>query len=143
MYDLEFSDSAMTTWTMLRQTWTAVNKMAEVKLAKVGLTPEKAAVLWLCRDYSGTLTPAEIARYLFRENQTIAGLLNRMESEGLVKRVPKRKGHPFTGQFGFLVDIGWFANYSFIRGWIFNIADDADAAAVHDARDASFLCFLK
>lgn len=96
MYDLEFSDSAMTTWTMLRQTWTAVNKMAEVKLAKVGLTPEKAAVLWLCRDYSGTLTPAEIARYLFRENQTIAGLLNRMESEGLVKRVPKRKGHPFT-----------------------------------------------
>jgi DNA-binding MarR family transcriptional regulator len=96
MYDLEFTDTAMTTWTMLRQTWTAVNKMAEVKLAKVGLTPEKAAVLWLCRDYSGTLTPAEIARYLFRENQTIAGLLNRMEAEGLVKRVPKRKGHPFT-----------------------------------------------
>jgi len=96
MYDLEFSDTAMTTWTMLRQTWTAVNKMAEVRLAKVKLTPEKAAVLWLCRDYSGTLTPAEIARYLFRENQTIAGLLNRMEAEGLVKRVPKRKGHPYT-----------------------------------------------
>ena len=96
MYDLEFSDTAMTTWTMLRQTWTAVNKMAEVRLAKVGLTPEKAAVLWLCRDYSGTLTPAEIARFLFRENQTIAGLLNRMEAEGLVKRVPKRKGHPYT-----------------------------------------------
>jgi DNA-binding MarR family transcriptional regulator len=96
MYDLEFSDTAMTTWTMLRQTWTAVNKMAEVRLAKVKLTPEKAAVLWLCRDFSGTLTPAEIARYLFRENQTIAGLLNRMEAEGLVKRVPKRKGHPYT-----------------------------------------------
>jgi len=96
MYDLEFSDTAMTTWTMLRQTWTAVNKMAEVRLAKVTLTPEKAAVLWLCRDFSGTLTPAEIARYLFRENQTIAGLLNRMEAEGLVKRVPKRKGHPYT-----------------------------------------------
>jgi len=96
MYDLEFSDTAMTTWAMLRQAWTAVNKMAEVRLAKVGLTPEKAAILWLCRDYSGTLTPAEIARYLFRENQTIAGLLNRMEAEGLVKRVPKRKGHPYT-----------------------------------------------
>jgi DNA-binding MarR family transcriptional regulator len=33
---------------------------------------------------------------VFRENQTIAGLLNRMEKEGLVTRVPKRKGHPFT-----------------------------------------------
>jgi DNA-binding MarR family transcriptional regulator len=60
------------------------------------LTPEKAAVLWACKEYPGTLTPAEIARLVFRENQTIAGLLNRMEKEGLVTRVPKRKGHPFT-----------------------------------------------
>ena len=96
MYDFEFNENSMTTWTMLRQTWTAVNKVAEVKLAKVGLTPEKAAVLWACRDYPGTLTPAEIARLLFRENQTIAGLLNRMEKDGFVKRIPKRKGHPFT-----------------------------------------------
>ena len=96
MYDFEFEETAMTTWAVLRQTWIAVNKAAEVKLAKVSLTPEKAAVLWACKDYTGTLTPAEIARLVFRENQTIAGLLNRMEKEGLVTRVPKRKGHPFT-----------------------------------------------
>ena len=96
MYDFEFEETAMTTWAVLRQTWIAVNKAAEVKLAKVSLTPEKAAVLWACKDYPGTLTPAEIARLVFRENQTIAGLLNRMEKEGLVTRVPKRKGHPFT-----------------------------------------------
>jgi len=96
MYDFQFADSAFTTYTMLRQTWAAVNKVAESKLAKVGLTPEKTAVLWACRDYPGTLTPAEIARLLFRENQTVAGLLNRMEKEGLVKRIPKRKGHPYT-----------------------------------------------
>jgi DNA-binding MarR family transcriptional regulator len=96
MYDFEFQESAMGTWAVLRQTWIAVNKAAEIKLAKVGLTPEKAAVLWACREYPGTLTPAEIARLVFRENQTIAGLLNRMEKEGLVTRVPKRKGHPFT-----------------------------------------------
>jgi DNA-binding MarR family transcriptional regulator len=96
MYDFEFTETAMGTWAVLRQTWIAVNKAAEVKLAKVGLTPEKAAVLWACREYPGTLTPAEIARLVFRENQTIAGLLNRMEKEGLVTRVPKRKGHPFT-----------------------------------------------
>ena len=96
MYDFEFEEIAMGTWTMLRQTWIAVNKVAELKLAKVGLTPEKAAVLWACRDYPKILTPAEIARLMFRENQTIAGLLNRMEKEGLVTRIPKRKGHPFT-----------------------------------------------
>lgn len=96
MYDFEFEEMAMGTWAALRQTWISVNKVAELKLAKVGLTPEKAAVLWACRDYPGTITPAEIARLMFRENQTIAGLLNRMEKEGLVSRIPKRKGHPFT-----------------------------------------------
>ena len=96
MYDFEFEETAMGTWAVLRQTWIAVNKAAEIKLAKVGLTPEKAAVLWACKEYPATLTPAEIARLVFRENQTIAGLLNRMEKEGLVTRVPKRKGHPFT-----------------------------------------------
>lgn len=96
MYDLTFTEPTITTWTLLRQTWTAVNKVAEIKLARIGLTPEKAAVLWACRDYPGTLTPAEIARLVFREAQSIAGLLNRMEKEGLVKRIPKRKGRPFT-----------------------------------------------
>jgi DNA-binding MarR family transcriptional regulator len=96
VYDFEFSDMALTTYTTLRQAWVAVNRLAEASLAKLGLTPEILAVLWACRDYPGTLIPAEIARLTHRENQTIAGMLNRMEKAGLVQRVPKRKGHPFT-----------------------------------------------
>ncbi len=96
VYDLEFSDTALTTYTLVRQSWLAINRYAEAKLAKVGVTPEKFLVLWACRDYPGSLIPAEIARISHRENQTIAGLLNRMEKEGLVQRIPKRKGHPFT-----------------------------------------------
>ena len=96
VYDLEFSDQALTTYTLVRQAWLAMNRYAEAKLAKAGVTPETFLVLWTCRDYPGPLIPAEIARIAHRENQTIAGLLNRMEKEGLVQRVPKRKGHPFT-----------------------------------------------
>jgi len=96
VYDLEFGDQALTTYILVRQAWLAVNRYAEAKLAKVGVTPEKFLVLWTCRDYPGPLIPAEIARISHRENQTIAGLLNRMEKEGLVQRIPKRKGHPFT-----------------------------------------------
>ena len=96
VYDLEFADTALTTYVLLRQAWLAVNRVAEARLAKVGLTPEKFFVLWTCRDYPDTLIPAEIARIVHRENQTIAGLLNRMEKEDLVQRIPKRKGHPFT-----------------------------------------------
>ncbi|MBE0480954.1 MAG: MarR family transcriptional regulator [Dehalococcoidia bacterium] len=96
MYDFYFPCAALTSFSMLRQGWIAMNKAIEAKLAKIGLTPEQLAVLWACRDYPGTLIPAEVARLLFRENQTIAGLLNRMERDGLIKRNAKRKGQPFT-----------------------------------------------
>ena len=96
MYDFQFSDSAFATHTLLRQAWIAVSKAIEYRLAKVGLTPETLAVLWACRDYPGTLIPAEIARLLFREEQSVTGLLNRMERDGLIKRIPRRKGKPFA-----------------------------------------------
>jgi DNA-binding MarR family transcriptional regulator len=96
LYDFEFTDQTLTTYTALRQAWVAVNRLAEARLGKLGLTPETLAVLWAARDYPGTLIPAEIARLTHRENQTIAGLLNRMEKAGLIQRIPKRKGKPFT-----------------------------------------------
>jgi len=58
VYDLEFADAALTTYVLLRQAWLAVNRVAEARLAKVGLTPEKFLVLWICRDYPDTLIPA-------------------------------------------------------------------------------------
>lgn len=96
MYDLQLSDRTLTIWALLRQTWSVMDKAAETRLAKVGLTPEKVGVLWICRDYPGLLTTAEIARFLSRQSQSVTGLLNRMEEEGLVSRIPKRKGRPFT-----------------------------------------------
>ena len=96
MYDYQLPDAALSSWLLLARTWSALYKVEDRKLAKVGLTPEQLDVLRLSRDYPIPLTPAEIARSLFRENQTIAGLLTRMEREGLVRRVPKRKGKPFT-----------------------------------------------
>ena len=105
LYDFEFTDQPLTTYTALRQAWVAVNGLAEARLGKVGLTPETLAVLWAARDYPGKLIPAEIARLTHRENQTIAGLLNRMEKAGLIQRIPKRKGKPFTEVK--LTDKGW------------------------------------
>jgi len=96
MYDYTFSREAFTTAVLLGQVWQVLNNAQETKLAKIDLTPEQTIVLWFCKYSPAPLTPAEIARMLFRKSQTIAGLLDRMERGGLVKRVPKRKGHPFT-----------------------------------------------
>jgi len=96
MYDLKFSDPTLTTWALLRQTWTLMGRAAEAKLGRVDLTPEKLGVLWICRDFPGVVTTAEVSRFLARQSQSVTGLLNRMEQEGLVRRTPKRKGRPFT-----------------------------------------------
>jgi len=96
VYDYQFSDDAVTAWMLLRRTSYAIHRIADRHLNEMHLTAEQVHALWLCRDYRGLVTPAELSRLLFRESQTIAGLLARMERDGLVKRVPKQRGHPFT-----------------------------------------------
>jgi DNA-binding MarR family transcriptional regulator len=96
MYDLTFADETLTTWALLRQTWLIANRAAETRLSKVGLTPEHVAVMWICRDYRGITSTAEIARIVSRRSQSITSLLTRMETEGLITKTPRRKGRPFT-----------------------------------------------
>ena len=96
MYDYKFAGASLTAWAQLRHTWIAMNKVAEVRLGKIGATPESIAILWACRDFPDPLRPAEIARLVFRAPHTVAGLLKRMEKEGLVVRIPKKPGHPYT-----------------------------------------------
>lgn len=98
MYHYQFSNEALTAWVLVNQSYSAMYRVLEGRLSKLGLTPKKLGALWACRDYrgQGPLIPAELSRLVFRESQSIAGLLDRMEREGLATRVPKRKGHPFT-----------------------------------------------
>jgi len=96
MYDYKFAGASLTAWAQLRHAWIAMNKVAEIRLGEIGATPESIAILWACRDFPGPLRPAEIARLVFRAPHTVAGLLKRMEKEGLVIRIPKKPGHPYT-----------------------------------------------
>jgi DNA-binding MarR family transcriptional regulator len=96
MYDYRFGAASLTAWAQLRHTWIAVNKVAENRLLDVDSTPETVGVLWACRDYPGPLHPAEIARLVFRAPHTVAAMLSRLEKEGLIVRIPKAPGHPFT-----------------------------------------------
>ena len=96
MYDYKFAGESLTAWAQLRHTWIAMNKVVEIRLGEIKATPESIAILWACRDFPGPLRPAEIARLVFRAPHTVAGLLKRMEREGLVVRIPKKPGHQFT-----------------------------------------------
>jgi DNA-binding MarR family transcriptional regulator len=74
-------------WVLLHQATDAIAGAREDELRKFGISMMQAAVLFIVKAIKGPATPAEISRWLFREPHTVSGLLNRMEKQGLVKKV--------------------------------------------------------
>lgn len=96
MYDYDLSDARFTCFFLLGQALPSMIKVLEKEVTKTGLSYEKLKALWVCTGHPGPVTPAELSRMLYRKSHSVAGLLDRMERDGLVTREPKRKGHPFT-----------------------------------------------
>jgi DNA-binding MarR family transcriptional regulator len=75
-------------WMLFHQTCDAIIKARENALRKqIGISRMQASVLFIVNAIDGPATPAEISRWLFREPHSVSGLLNRMEKDGLIKKV--------------------------------------------------------
>jgi len=93
MNSLLSTDKDYNLWVLLRQTRDAMSKARESELEKYGISSIQAAVLFTIQAIGQDATPAEISRRLMREPHSVSGLLNRMQKQGLIKRVkdlPKR-----------------------------------------------------
>lgn len=87
------TDKDYNLWVLLRQTRDAMSKAREGELEKYGISSIQAAVLFTIQAIGPNATPAEISRRLVREPHSVSGLLNRMQKQGLIRRVkdlPKR-----------------------------------------------------
>jgi DNA-binding MarR family transcriptional regulator len=99
IYNLLCKDKGMQTWMLIRQTHILCDQLAEQTLLDTGLTQETTFVLSILDKADKAkeiMIPADLARYTSRANQTLAGLINRMEKNGLVQRIKKAQGHPYT-----------------------------------------------
>lgn len=65
----------------------SVNQNFASKLDSLDITPVQYGV-WKCLWENGTMTPSQIAQELSIDTSTITGLLDRLESKGLLKRAP-------------------------------------------------------
>ena len=75
-------------WVLLHQACDAIVRARENELRRqVGISAMQAAVLFTVKTLKVPATPAEISRWLFREPHSVSGLLNRMEKDGLVRKV--------------------------------------------------------
>jgi len=89
MFEPEFANEWCKTWWLARKTFHAVDSAMNREFHKKKEIPHSQLdLLFVLSNQDYPMTPAEIARWLSRETQTIAGLLNRMESRGLVRRIP-------------------------------------------------------
>jgi len=73
------------TWTNLNITYVALRRARELELARVGLTIPQAGVLYFLSTSEEPLTPMKLSRLMSRKPHTLRALVNRMETQGLVK----------------------------------------------------------
>ena len=81
------SDRDFELWALLNQACDAIGKARDDELRQFGITRMQAAILFTLKAVKVPATPAEIARWLFREPNTVFVLLKQMERKGLVRRV--------------------------------------------------------
>ena len=72
---------------LLRRCWFGLNQTFRKRLAHLGLTPNQFTVLrWLEEDEGGGIRQTTICDRMASDPNTIAALVERMASDGLIKR---------------------------------------------------------
>ena len=87
MKNFQSTDEDFEMWWLILSMRRAMHKARARELSQYGITGEEAAVLFVVQAVGCRATPAEISRWLLRESHSISGLIQRMEKEGLVKKV--------------------------------------------------------
>ena len=73
-------------WWLILHVERAMYKARAAELARYGITPEQAGVLYVVQTIGPRATPAQISRWVVREPHSISGLLQRMEKDGLIRK---------------------------------------------------------
>ena len=81
-------------WLLLNQVNDGMARARENEVGQFGVSLIQAAAMFVIKAIDGPATPTEIARWLFREQNTVSQLLIRMEKQGLVRRVKSQKRNP-------------------------------------------------
>jgi len=97
MYNYELTDNALKTWIRLRQASEATEKVLEKDLDKHDATTTQVDYLSILDASKVTLTPGQLAHYIFREQHSVSAQLSRMWRSGLVKKTRSKKDQRVVG----------------------------------------------
>ena len=87
MADVDTLGPPMVAWALLYQMHTAIFKTMERELLPIGVSPPQVLALAAIKLSSEPMTPGRLAALLAQETQSLTGLVDRMEAQGLVQRI--------------------------------------------------------
>ncbi len=76
----------MAEWDTLYQTYNAIFKVTELALLPENLSSPQLQLLSVLKQNGGVRTTGEIARAMVKASQTMTGVVDRLEDQGLVER---------------------------------------------------------
>jgi DNA-binding MarR family transcriptional regulator len=82
-----FNHPYLKTWLLLHQTYNLVVRSEDNVFTRVGITTQQHSVLMAIRYMQTPVTPTDVANWLDRNPNGISMLIDRMEKDGLVKRI--------------------------------------------------------
>ena len=85
------SEDERAIWGLIRTLGHLMERVRDRELAPVDLTVQQAGILRHVEAMGDAATPSALARQMFREPTSVSALLNRMQRQGLVKRVKNLK----------------------------------------------------
>ena len=85
--DIPTDDETLDLYLLIGRTNDAMHMARRQKCAKLGITPQQAAVIHLIKDLGGEAKPTEISLWLFRKRHSIHSIIERMENAGILKKV--------------------------------------------------------
>jgi DNA-binding MarR family transcriptional regulator len=92
-----FMDPALMSWVLVSELYWMSYKLLDRRLYHLGVSASQARVLTVLHYATELIKPSAIATLLFKENQGIIGLLQRVESAGWVVRSPDPNDHRAVG----------------------------------------------
>jgi len=87
MKEFDPTDPDYNLWLFVAQVRTVMLRARQMEVSRYGITASQASVLFVVNALGDKAMPAEISRWLFRQSHSVSGTLNRMEKQGLVRRV--------------------------------------------------------
>ncbi len=82
-----YSDEDHDLWLLLTHARYAIYRAREKELQRYRVSPEQISVLFVVQALGNRATPSEISRFILRQPHTVSALIDRMEGNGLVKKM--------------------------------------------------------